>query len=324
MNLHPNKVSNVKDDAGYISSINKLRKKKNAVILAHYYQVPEIQEIADFVGDSLALSKRALDTKSEIIVFCGVHFMAETAKIINPDKKVLLPDLSAGCSLSESCTPEALIEWKKDFPDHTVVSYINTSAGIKSLSDVIVTSSNAEKIINSFPKDEKILFAPDKNMGAYLNQITGRNMKLWDGVCMVHEAFSLEKIERIVAQNPKSKIIAHPESSMNILRIADFIGSTSDLLRFVTTDTTTDSYIVATEIGILHEMKKRVPHKKLISAPVKNSYECNCSECFYMKVNTLKKLYLCLQNETPEITLDPDLIRKALPPLQRMFTISSK
>lgn len=307
----------------YQQRIDKLRKEKDAIILAHYYQTPDIQEIADFLGDSLALSQKAQETQASMIVFCGVHFMAETAKIINPKKRVLLPDLKAGCSLSDSCPPEALAKWKAEFPDHTVITYINTSAGVKALSDVIVTSSNAEKIINSFPKDEKILFVPDKNMGAYLNQKTGRNMKLWEGTCMVHEAFSLEKVEQVMAQNPGCEIIAHPESEIPILRIADFIGSTSALLKYVSQNTTTDTFIVATEIGILHEMRKKAPDKKLIDAPVRDNYSsCNCSECFHMKVNTIQKLYLCLKNETPEINLSQNIIDQSLPPLQRMLDIS--
>ena len=308
----------------YVKHIDELRKEKDAIILAHYYQTPDIQEVADFLGDSLALSQKAQETQASIIVFCGVHFMAETAKIINPNKRVFLPDLKAGCSLSDSCPPEALAKWKAQHPDHTVITYINTSAGVKALSDIIVTSSNAEKIIGSFPQDEKILFVPDKNMGTYFNKKLGRNMKLWEGSCMVHEAFSLEKIERLIVANPGCKVIAHPESDMSVLRIADFIGSTTALLKYVQRDQTADTYIIATEVGILHEMRKKAPHKKLIDAPVEDSYACNCSECFHMKVNTMKKLYLCLKNETPEIILSPELIQQALPPLHKMLEISKQ
>lgn len=299
----------------------KLKEEKNAVVLAHYYQEPEIQDVADFIGDSLELAKKAANTSAELIVFAGVHFMAETAKILNPSKKVLLPDLKAGCSLADSCPPEAFRKLKEDHPDHTVVTYINCSAEIKSLSDLVCTSSNAEKIINSIPAGKPIIFAPDKNLGKFLIEKTGRKMLLWDGACIVHEAFSLEKLLQLYKKYPAAKIIAHPESEAHILKVANFIGSTSGMLNFVK-KSPHNTFIVATEAGILHQMQKNVPGKRLIPAPTKEDNTCACSECAFMKMNTLKKLHDCLKNEDPEIVLEEQLISKANLPIQRMLDLS--
>lgn len=299
----------------------QLKKDKNAVILAHYYQEPEIQEVADFTGDSLELAKKAAETSAEIIVFAGVHFMAETAKILNPSKRVFLPDLNAGCSLADSCPPEAFRKLKEQYPDHVVVTYINCSAEIKTHSDVVCTSSNAEKVINSIPPEKQIIFAPDKNLGKYLMQKTGREMLLWDGACIVHEAFSLDKMLELYKQHPSAKIIAHPESETHILKIANYIGSTSGMLNYVK-GSEHDTFIVATEAGILYQMQKDVPQKTLIPAPAKEDNTCACSECAFMKMNTLKKLYDCLAKETPEITLSEDLMKKALVPIKRMLELS--
>lgn len=299
----------------------RLKKEKNAVILAHYYQEPEIQEVADFIGDSLELAKKATQTSAEIIVFAGVHFMAETAKILNPSKKVLLPDLNAGCSLAESCPPEDFRKLREKYPDHTVVTYINCSAEIKTMSDIVCTSSNAEKIINSIPQNKPIIFAPDKNLGSYLMKKTGRKMLLWDGACIVHEAFSLEKLLKLYKEHPSAMIIAHPESEDHILKVANYIGSTSGMLNYVK-DSDHDTFIVATEAGILHQMQKEVPNKTLIPAPAKEDNTCACSECAFMKMNTLQKLYNCLKNEEPEIILENDLMKKALLPIKRMLELS--
>ncbi|WP_423818662.1 quinolinate synthase NadA [Salinimicrobium sp. TIG7-5_MAKvit] len=299
----------------------QLKKDKNAVILAHYYQEPEIQEVADFIGDSLELAKKAAETSAEIIVFAGVHFMAETAKILNPSKRVFLPDLNAGCSLADSCPPEAFRKLKEQYPDHVVVTYINCSAEIKTLSDIVCTSSNAEKVINSIPPEKQIIFAPDKNLGKYLMQKTGREMLLWDGACIVHEAFSLDKMLELYKQHPSAKIIAHPESETHILKIANYIGSTSGMLNYVK-GSEHDTFIVATEAGILHQMQKDVPQKTLIPAPAKEDNTCACSECAFMKMNSLKKLYDCLAKETPEIKLSEDLMKKALVPIKRMLELS--
>ena len=304
-----------------MEEIVRLKKEKNAVLLAHYYQEADIQDIADYVGDSLGLSRKAAATNADIIVFAGVHFMAETAKIINPDKKVILPDVNAGCSLAESAPPGPFKEFIDAHPDHLVVTYINCSAEIKAMSDVICTSSNAVDIINSLPKDQKIICAPDRNIGEYLNIQTGRDMLLWDGACMVHEAFAMDKILDLHKEHPKAKFIAHPESTQNILRISAFVGSTEKLLNFVETDDS-EEFIVATEAGILHEMEKRVPHKTLIPAPAKEDNTCACSECHFMKMNTLEKLYLCLLNEDPEIIVPEDIRKKALIPLERMLELS--
>lgn len=302
--------------------INRLRLEKNAVILAHYYQVPEIQDIADFVGDSLALAKEAAQTNADIIVFAGVHFMAETAKILNPKKKVLLPDLGAGCSLAESCPPGDFKHFVAQHPDHVVVTYINCSASIKAMSDIVCTSSNAVQIIESIPAEQPIIFAPDANLGRYLINTTGRNMKLWRGACVVHEAFDLEKIVKLKAKHPEAKIIAHPESEEHILEVASFIGSTAALLQFAHADPAL-SFIVATEYGILHKMARALPHKEFIPAPGIEDNSCACSECAFMKMNTLKKLHDCLQREDPEIILEETLIKSALRPMKRMFAMTA-
>ena len=307
------------DERDYVSEIKRLKKEKNAVILAHYYQEEAIQSIADYLGDSLYLAKQAEKVKADIIVFAGVHFMAETAKIVNPSKKVLLPDLKAGCSLADSCPPIDFKAFKAKYPEAIVVTYINCSAEIKALSDIVCTSSNAVEIINSIPKDQQIIFAPDKNLGRYLIKETGRDMILWDGACIVHEAFSFEKIVQLAKEHPKAKFIAHPESESQVLDIAHYIGSTSGLLNFVQEDLS-DTFIVATEAGILTEMQKRCPSKHFIPAPVEDD-TCACSECAFMKLNTMEKLYRCLKNETPEISLDESLMEKARLPIERMLAI---
>ncbi|QCK17040.1 quinolinate synthase [Mangrovivirga cuniculi] len=304
-----------------VEEINRLREEKNAVILAHYYQESEIQEIADYIGDSLGLSQKAAETDADMIVFAGVHFMAETAKIINPTKKVVLPDFNAGCSLAESCPPEEFEKFVNQHPDHVVVTYINCSAGIKALSDIVCTSSNAKKIIDSIPEDKPIIFAPDKNLGRYLIKETGRDMLLWDGSCIVHEAFSIDKLLELHKENPEATIIAHPESESHILKTASYIGSTSGLINFVKNDEN-DKYIVATEAGILHEMQKEVPEKILIPAPSHEDNTCACSECGFMKMNTLQKLYLCMKYETPEINIDESLRLRSLKPIERMLELS--
>lgn len=305
-----------------IEEINKLRKEKNAIILAHYYQTGDIQDIADFLGDSLQLAREAEKANADMIVFCGVHFMAETAKILNPDKKVVLPDLLAGCSLADACTGEDIRNMKEKHPRAIVVSYINCDSTVKAESDIIVTSSNAKAIIDSLPKEQEIIFAPDRNLGRYLNQVTGRNMILWEGACYVHEAFSMEKIAQQMLDNPKAKLIAHPEAQKTVLQIADFVGSTARLLDFVINDSS-EEFIVATEEGILYEMHKRAPHKKLIPALIQDE-SCNCSECHFMKLNTLKKLYLCMKYELPEILIEEELRLKALKPINRMLQLSQK
>ena len=310
----------VKNKTKLTSAIKKLKKEKNAVILAHYYQDDAIQEVADYLGDSLYLAQQAAKVENDIIVFAGVHFLAETAKIINPSKKVLLPDLKAGCSLADSCPPDDFAAFKANHPDALVVSYINCSAEVKMLSDLVCTSSNAKKIIESIPKDQKIIFAPDKNLGAYLNKETGRNMILWQGSCIVHEAFSFEKIISLIKSYPNAKFIAHPESESPVLDIAHYIGSTSGLLAFVQKDKAKE-YIVATEAGILYEMQKRCPKKTFIPAPVEDD-TCACSECAFMKLNTLEKLYRCLLNESPEVKMDKKLMDGARIPIERMFKLS--
>jgi len=309
-------------DIDFTYEINKLRKEKNAIILAHYYQIGEIQDIADYLGDSLQLARAAEKTDADMIVFCGVHFMAETAKILNPTKKVVLPDLLAGCSLADNCSGEAIRKVRQEHPDAIVVSYINCDSTVKAESDIIVTSSNAETIIRSLPEEQKIIFAPDKNLGRYLNQVTGRNMILWDGCCIIHEAFSAERIAQQMLDNPKAKLIAHPEAQKPVLKIADFVGSTARLLDYVV-NSENEEFIVATEEGILHEMRKKAPDKKLIPALVKDE-TCNCSECHFMKMNTLKKLYICMKYELPEITLDEALRIQALKPINRMLELSKK
>ena len=300
--------------------INKLKKEKNAIILAHYYQEPDIQDVADYIGDSLGLSQKALSTNADIIVFAGVHFMAETAKILNPTKKVLLPDLNAGCSLSDSAPPDKYKIFCDKHPNHLVISYINCSAGIKALSDIICTSSNAQKIVESLPIDQPIIFAPDKNLGAYINKITGRNMVLWNGACMVHEIFNLQKITKLKIRHPKAKFIAHPECEESILALADYIGSTTGLLKYTQVDTTKE-FIVATESGILHQMQKNSPNKTFIPAPSNN--HCACNDCSYMKLNTLEKIYLCMKYELPEIMLEENLRLAAKKPIDRMLEISA-
>ena len=301
------------------AEIERLKQKKNAIILAHYYQEPDIQDVADYIGDSLGLAQKAEQTDADLIVFAGVHFMAETAKILNPKKKVLLPDLNAGCSLADSAPADLFKAFKDKNPDHLVVSYINCSADIKALSDIICTSGNAEAIIASIPKDQPVIFAPDRNLGAYLNKITGRNMLLWNGACMVHEIFSLEKITKLKIRHPKAKLISHPECEEPILRISDYVGSTTQLLNFSITDTAQE-YIVATETGILHQMQQDSPKKTFIPAPPTNN--CACNDCPHMKLNTLEKLYLCMQYETPEIIMDENLRIAAKKPMDRMLEIS--
>ncbi len=312
----------VDKDLNLAQEISDLKKQKNAVLLAHYYQAPEIQDLADYVGDSLGLSLEAARSNADIIVFAGVHFMGETAKILNPSRKVIIPDLMASCSLSDSCPPDAFEAFVNKHPEHVVVSYINCSVRVKALSDIICTSANAEKVINSIPAGKPIIFAPDKNLGAYLMKKTGRDMLLWEGACVVHEAFAIEKILELKRQHPDAKFIAHPESEESILKIAAFVGSTTGMIKFVKQDSN-NSYIIATEAGILHQMQKEVPHKTLIAAPAHEDNTCACSECAFMKMNTLQKLYLCLKHEQPEILVPEDIRLKALVPLQRMFEISA-
>ncbi|HUN16635.1 MAG TPA: quinolinate synthase NadA [Saprospiraceae bacterium] len=300
--------------------IKKLKKEKNAVVLAHYYQESEIQDIADFVGDSLQLSQEAARTSADMIAFAGVHFMAETAKVLSPQKKVVVPDLKAGCSLSDSCPAPIFAKFNEKYPDHIVVSYVNCTAELKTLTDICCTSSNAVHIINSIPKDKGIIFAPDKNLGAYLQKVTGRKMILWDGACMVHEIFSREKITKLKIQNPEAKIIAHPECEDIVLELADYIGSTSGLLKFVQSDSA-QAYIVATEVGILHQMSKVCPTKTFIPAPPNNN--CACNECPHMKLNSLEKLYLSMKYELPEVTLSDRIIRDAKSSIDRMLEISA-
>jgi quinolinate synthase len=303
------------------SEIERLKIEKNAVVLAHYYQEPDIQDVADFIGDSLALAQKAQSTTADIIVFAGVHFMAETAKILNPNKKVLLPDLKAGCSLADSAPADVFKKFKENHPDHLVITYINCTAEVKALSDIICTSSNAEAIINSLPKEQKIIFAPDKNLGAYLIKKTGRDMVLWNGACQVHELFSLEKITKLKMRHPDAKVIAHPECEESLLKVADFIGSTSALLKYSAQNPATE-FIVATESGILHQMQIQSPTKTFIPAPPDNA--CACNDCPFMKLNTLEKLYLCMEYEKPEITMDEKLIEAAKKPIVRMLEISKK
>ena len=298
-----------------------LKKEKNAVILAHYYQEEAIQEIADFVGDSLELSRKASQVDADIIVFAGVYFMAETAKIVNPNKKVIVPDVKAGCSLADGCPPDEFKAFLEKYPNHTVVTYINCTAEVKTLTDIVCTSSNAKKVIASIPEDQPIVFAPDKNLGKYLIAETGRNMVLWEGSCIVHEAFSLEKLIDLYKKHPTATIIAHPESETHILKVAHYIGSTSGMLNHVK-NSTNDTFIVATEAGILHQMQLDNPTKTLIPAPSKEDNTCACSECAFMKVNTLEKLYQCLKDESPEVLLDNEIIEKALLPIQRMLALN--
>jgi len=302
-----------------IKKIQELKKEKNAVILAHYYQVAEIQDIADYIGDSLQLSQKAAETDADIIVFAGVHFMAETAKILSPSKKVLLPDLNAGCSLAASAPEKEFSDFVKQHPDHKVITYINCTAAVKTWSDVIVTSSNAVKIVESFPKDQKLIFAPDKNLGAYINGLTGRDMLLWDGACEVHETIKTESIIKLKLEYPDAKLIAHPECKQPVLILADFIGSTSAMLDFTVKDSS-KRFIVATETGIVHQMQKLSPGKEFIVVP--SDETCSCNDCPYMKLNTLEKLYLCMRNEKPEIILSDEVIEKAKKPILRMLELS--
>ena len=303
------------------SEINKLKKEKNAIILAHYYQDADIQDIADYIGDSLGLSQEAAKTNADIIVFAGVHFMAETAKILSPKKKVLLPDVNAGCSLADSCPAEKFAEFKNAHPDHLVISYINCSAELKTLTDIVCTSTNAVQIVESLRKDQKIIFAPDKNLGAYINKLTGRNMVLWNGACMVHEIFSLEKIIKLKNQHPGALLLAHPECEANVLDVADYIGSTTGILTYATKSDAKE-FIVATEAGIIHQMQKANPNKSFIPAPPNNS--CACNDCPHMKLNTLEKLYNCLKFEEPEIVLANELIENAKKPILRMLELSAQ
>lgn len=312
---------NINPELDLFAEIERLKKEKNAIILAHYYQEPDIQDVADFIGDSLGLAQKAEKTDADIIVFAGVHFMAETAKILNPTKKVLLPDLNAGCSLSDSAPPPLFKLFKEKHPNHLVVTYINCSAGMKALSDIICTSSNAQKIVESLPADQPIIFAPDKNLGAYINKQTGRSMLLWNGACMVHEIFSVEKITKLKIRHPKAKVIAHPECEAPVLALADYIGSTTGLLKFAQKDSATE-FIVVTETGILHQMQKSSPLKTFIPAPPNNS--CACNDCPHMKLNTLEKLYLCMQYELPEIKMAEQLRLAAKKPIDRMLEISAK
>lgn len=304
-----------------VEEINKLKKEKNAVLLAHYYQEPIIQDIADYIGDSLGLSQEAAKTEADIIVFAGVHFMAETAKILSPEKKVILPDTKAGCSLSDSCPPHLFAKFKENYPDHLVITYVNCTAELKALSDIVCTSSNAVQIVESLPPDQKIIFGPDKNLGDYVMRKTGRDMVLWNGACMVHEIFSQDKIEALRMENPQAKFIAHPECEKHILEAADFIGSTSALLNY-TKSNPADTFIVATESGIIHQMQKSSPNKIFIPAPPDNT--CACNDCPYMKLNTLEKLYNCLKYELPEVDLPADVISRARKPIERMLEISAK
>ncbi|RVT77706.1 quinolinate synthase NadA [Flavobacterium sufflavum] len=313
--MDTNKIKDLKEQ------ILKLKKEKNAVLLAHYYQENDIQDIADYVGDSLGLSQEAMKVDANIILFAGVHFMAETAKILNPNKKVILPDLNAGCSLAESCPPDLFKKFIDQHPDHTVITYVNCSAEVKALTDIVVTSANAVKIVESIPKDKPIIFAPDKNLGKYVMSKTGRDMLLWDGSCVVHEAFSLDKLIELHKQHPDAKIIAHPESETHILATASYIGSTSGMIDYVKNNPN-NKFIVATEFGILHKMQQEVPNKILIPAPAKEDNTCACSECGYMKMNTLQKVYDCLVNESPEVHVAEDIIQKALIPIERMLELS--
>lgn len=303
------------------SEIDRLKKEKNAVILAHYYQEPDIQDVADYIGDSLGLSQQAAKTDAAIIVFAGVHFMAETAKILSPEKKVLLPDLKAGCSLSDSCPPHLFAKFKERYPDHMVITYVNCTAELKAMSDIVCTSSNAVQIVNSLPKDQPIIFGPDRNLGRFVAQKTGRELVLWNGACMVHEIFSQQRILKLKQQHPEAKFIAHPECEEAVLSMADYIGSTTGLLKY-TIENPAQEFIIATESGIIHQMEKANPDKVFIPAPPNN--QCACNDCPHMKQNTLEKLYLCLKNEMPEITLPLDVIKKAQKPIERMLEISAQ
>lgn len=307
-------------NAELIEKISRMKKEKNALIMAHYYQRDEIQEIADFIGDSLALARKAAETDADIIVMCGVHFMGETAKILCPDKKVLVPDMEAGCSLADSCPAEDFKAFVEAHPGYTVVSYVNTSAAVKALTDIVVTSGNARKIIESLPEDEKIIFGPDKNLGGYINSVTGREMLLWPGACHVHDRFSLARILEMKNEHPGAKILVHPECKRALQLVADKVGSTAALLEFARTDDA-KQYIVVTESGILFEMRRKCPEKEFLAAPAEDS-ECQCNECDYMKLSTLEKVERCLRLESPEIIVEPELAAKALRPIERMLELS--
>jgi quinolinate synthase len=304
------------------AAIDSLRKEKNAVILAHYYQTGDIQDIADYVGDSLALAQWAAKTEADIIVLCGVHFMGETAKILCPDKKVLVPDLNAGCSLADSCPADKFAQFVKEHPDHTVISYVNTTAAVKAVTDIVVTSTNAKQIVESFPKDEKLIFGPDRNLGNYINSVTNRNMLLWDGACHVHEQFSVEKIVELKKQYPDALILAHPECKGAVLALADFVGSTAAILKYAV-KSDMKNFIVSTESGIIHEMRKQCPEKNFIPAPPIDS-TCGCNECNFMRLNTLEKLYNCLKYEWPTIEVDEAVAKEAVKPIKRMLEVSEK
>ncbi len=303
-----------------VEAIKQLKKEKNALIMGHYYQRSEIQDVADYVGDSLALAQQAAKTEADIIVMCGVHFMGETAKVLCPEKKVLVPDMQAGCSLADSCPADAFEQFINEHPGHTVLSYVNTTAAVKALTDVVVTSSNARQIVESFPREEKIIFGPDRNLGSYINAVTGRNMLLWNGACHVHEQFSVEKIMELKRQYPDALVLAHPECPQAVLAQADVVGSTAALLKYAIAHSE-NTYIVATEAGILHEMRKRCPQTTFIPAPPAAG---TCNECNYMRLNTLEKLYQCLRDESPEITVDPAIAAKAVKPIHRMLEISAR
>jgi quinolinate synthase len=315
-------MSNKSKNNDLIEAINKLRKDKHAVILAHYYQEADVQDIADYTGDSLALAQWAAKTDAEIIVLCGVHFMGETAKILSPGKRVFVPDINAGCSLADSCPAGEFESFIRRHPGHTVISYVNTTAAVKTLTDVVVTSTNARQIVDSFPADEKIIFGPDENLGNYINSLTGRNMVLWRGACHVHEQFSLERILKIKEEHPDALVLAHPECKSVVLKIADFVGSTSALLKFAT-GSSNNKFIVATESGILHKMQQQNPGKEFIPAPPADS-TCACNECSFMKLNNLEKLYLCLENESPEILIPEETRLKAEKPIRKMLEISER
>jgi len=305
----------------YREEILKLKKEKNAIILAHYYQIAEIQDIADYVGDSLGLSQQAEESKADMIVFAGVHFMAETAKILSPSTKVLLPDLEAGCSLADSCPPDEFAAFKEKYKDHIVISYINCSAAIKTMSDVICTSGNAKQIVESFPEEQNIIFAPDKNLGGYINSISGRDMVLWDGICEVHDVLNTEAIINLKIEHPDAKLVAHPECKAQVLELADYVGSTTAMLKYTVSDDA-KKYIVATETGILHQMRKNSPEKEFIIVPTDET--CSCNDCSYMKLNTMEKLYRCMLDEKPEIIIDNNIIEMAKMPINKMLDISRK
>ncbi|PKR82143.1 quinolinate synthase [Brumimicrobium salinarum] len=304
------------------NAIIDLKKEKNAVVLAHYYQEKDIQEVADYIGDSLGLAVEASKTDADIIVFAGVHFMAETAKLLNPSRKVVLPDLEAGCSLADSCPPDQFKAFVDAYPDHKVVTYVNCSAEVKALSDIVCTSSNAVDIINSFPPEQKLIFAPDQNLGKYLIKETGRDLVLWEGACIVHEAFSFDKLLKLKNENPSAKVVAHPESEPHILDVADYVGSTSKMINYIKTSEH-QTFIVGTEAGILHELSKQAPGKTLIPLPIHEDNTCACSECAFMKVNTLEKVYNCLLHETPEINIADSIFEKAKEPIVKMIEFSA-